>query len=178
MSASFSYKITTENEQFTFDFSPVMATGETISSASTTVQVVSGTDSNPNDILVGTPVASGQQVAQRIYNGLDGVIYRIEVTILTSLANTYVLVADLPVLSPINVQEVPLSYISRYDKGNWIALCDVCGRKYKASLLKKRWDGLMCCDDDWEIRQPQDFVRGVADTQIAPWTRQIGRAHV
>ena len=74
-----------------------------ISSASTTVQVVSGTDSNPNDILVGTPVASGQQVAQRIYNGLDGVIYRIEVTILTSLANTYVLVADLPVLSPINV---------------------------------------------------------------------------
>lgn len=29
----------------------------------------------------------------------------------------------------------------------------------------------MCCDDDWEIRQPQDFVRGVADTQIAPWLR-------
>lgn len=64
-----------------------------------------------------------------------------------------------------------MSYISRYDKGDWIALCDVCGRKYKASVLKKRWDGLMCCDDDWEIRQPQDFVRGVADTQIAPWLR-------
>jgi hypothetical protein len=30
---------------------------------------------------------------------------------------------------------------------------------------------LMCCDDDWEIRQPQDFVRGVPDTQIAPWLR-------
>jgi hypothetical protein len=29
----------------------------------------------------------------------------------------------------------------------------------------------MCCEDDWEIRQPQDFVRGVADTQIAPWLR-------
>jgi hypothetical protein len=29
----------------------------------------------------------------------------------------------------------------------------------------------MCCDDDWEIRQPQDFVRGVPDTQIAPWLR-------
>jgi hypothetical protein len=64
-----------------------------------------------------------------------------------------------------------LSYIARYDKGDWIAICDVCGRKYKASNLKKRWDGLMCCDDDWEIRQPQDFVRGVADTQIAPWLR-------
>ena len=29
----------------------------------------------------------------------------------------------------------------------------------------------MCCTQDWEIRQPQDFVRGVADTQVAPWTR-------
>lgn len=64
-----------------------------------------------------------------------------------------------------------MSYIARYDKGDWIALCDVCGRKYKASNLKKRWDGLMCCDDDWEIRQPQDFVRSIADTQIAPWLR-------
>jgi hypothetical protein len=64
-----------------------------------------------------------------------------------------------------------LSYIPRYDKGNWIAMCDVCGRKYKASALTKRWDGLMCCQEDWEIRQPQDFVRGVLDTQIAPWLR-------
>jgi hypothetical protein len=64
-----------------------------------------------------------------------------------------------------------MSYKPRYDKGNWIADCDVCGRKYKASSLRKRWDGLMCCDDDWEIRQPQDFVRGVLDTQIAPWLR-------
>lgn len=103
MSASFSYKITTENEQFTFDFSTVMSSGETISSATSVVEVVSGTDASPNSILVGTPVASGQQVAQRIYNGLDGVIYRIELTIITSLANTYSLVADLPVLSPLNV---------------------------------------------------------------------------
>ena len=64
-----------------------------------------------------------------------------------------------------------MSYTSRYDKGNWIADCDICGRKYKASLLTERWDGLMCCPDDWEIRQPQDFVRGVPDTQIAPWLR-------
>jgi len=64
-----------------------------------------------------------------------------------------------------------VSYLSRYDKGDWLTICDVCGRKYKATNLKKRWDGLMCCDDDWEIRQPQDFVRGIADTQIAPWLR-------
>jgi hypothetical protein len=64
-----------------------------------------------------------------------------------------------------------MSYVPRYDKGDWKALCDVCGREYKSSQLKQRWDGLMCCHQDWEIRQPQDFVRGVADTQIAPWTR-------
>ena len=64
-----------------------------------------------------------------------------------------------------------MSYTPRYDRGDWKADCDVCGRTYKASELQKRWDGLMCCRHDWEIRQPQDFVRGVADTQIAPWTR-------
>lgn len=103
MSASFSYKITTENEQFTFDYSPIMSTGETISTATCTVQVKEGTDPTPSAILVGTPVASGQQVAQRIYNGLDGVIYRLEMTITTSLANVYTIVADLEVLSPTNV---------------------------------------------------------------------------
>jgi hypothetical protein len=103
MSASFSYKITTENEQFTFDFSTVMSSGETISLATSTVEVVSGTDANPTAILVGSPVISGQQVAQRISGGLDGVIYRIEVTSTTSATNVYTIVADLPVLSPLNV---------------------------------------------------------------------------
>ena len=29
----------------------------------------------------------------------------------------------------------------------------------------------MVCRDDWEPRQPQDFVRGVVDTQVPAWTR-------
>ena len=64
-----------------------------------------------------------------------------------------------------------MSYTARYDKGDWKADCDVCGRTYHASQLTQRWDGLMCCRNDWEIRQPQDFVRGVPDTQITPWSR-------
>jgi len=60
MSASFSYKITTENEQFTFDFSTVMSSGETISSATSNVEVMSGDDSNPN---TGSP-QSGRQWCQ------------------------------------------------------------------------------------------------------------------
>ena len=103
MSASFSYKITTENEQFTFDYSPVLGTTETISSATCTVEVKEGTDANPSAIKVGSPVISGSQVAQRIKDGLDGVIYRLEMTATTSATNVYTIVGDLPVLSPISV---------------------------------------------------------------------------
>lgn len=59
----------------------------------------------------------------------------------------------------------------RYDKGDWKAVCDSCGFEFKASKLRKRWDGLMVCSKDWEPRQPQDFVKGVADIQTPPWTR-------
>ena len=103
MSATFSYKITTENEQFTFDFSPIMSSSETISSATCTIEVKEGTDPSPSSIKVGTPAISGQTVAQRISGGLDGVIYRIEVTATTSLTNVYTIVADLPVLAPLKV---------------------------------------------------------------------------
>lgn len=48
------------------------------------------------------------------------------------------------------------------------AICQICGRKYKASQLRKRWDGFLACKDDWHPRQPQDFVRGVKDNQQAP----------
>jgi hypothetical protein len=41
----------------------------------------------------------------------------------------------------------------------------------KASDLRQRWDGLKVCEQDFEPRQPQDFVRGVADYQAPPWTR-------
>ena len=64
-----------------------------------------------------------------------------------------------------------MSYFSRYDKGEWATICDVCGRKYRNQDLRQRWDGLKTCSDDWEPRQPQDFVRGVADYQAPVWTR-------
>lgn len=64
-----------------------------------------------------------------------------------------------------------MSYFSRYDKGEWSVLCDVCGRKFRNQDLRQRWDGLKTCSDDWEPRQPQDFVRGVADYQAPVWTR-------
>jgi hypothetical protein len=64
-----------------------------------------------------------------------------------------------------------MSYTPRYDSGSWNVICDECGRMYKSHELRMRWDGLMVCEGDWEPRQPQDFVHGVADIQAPPWTR-------
>lgn len=51
------------------------------------------------------------------------------------------------------------------------ATCDICGFVYKHYELKKRWDGYMVCDKDYETRHPMDFQR-VPRTEKAPeWTR-------
>lgn len=59
----------------------------------------------------------------------------------------------------------------RFLPGNWNAICDVCAQKYKAGEMRKRWDGLMVCPNDWEPRHPQDFLRAVPDRQAVPWNR-------
>jgi hypothetical protein len=64
-----------------------------------------------------------------------------------------------------------MSYKPRWDNGGWNVICDSCGRQFKDSELQLRWDGLMVCKGDWEPRQPQDFVHGVADKQAPPWAR-------
>jgi len=45
---------------------------------------------------------------------------------------------------------------------NWV-VCDVCGMDIYASDSKKRWDGLLVCPEDFEIRHSQDFVRARKD---------------
>jgi hypothetical protein len=103
MSATFTYKLTTESELFSFNYSPILATGETISTATCVVQVKDGSDSNPSAIMVGSPAISGAVVVQRITGGLSGVTYRLEMTVTTSLTNVYTLVGDLAVYTPLEV---------------------------------------------------------------------------
>lgn len=31
--------------------------------------------------------------------------------------------------------------------------------------MRKRWDGAIVCPKDFELRNPQDFVRGIRDNQ-------------
>ena len=61
-----------------------------------------------------------------------------------------------------------------YIKGDYNAICDRCGFKFKASEMKMTWDNLFVCGPDWEPRQPQDFVRGVRDNQLVSIPRPEG----
>lgn len=55
-----------------------------------------------------------------------------------------------------------------YRAGEFYRDCEVCGFTYLASQTLRRWDGLFVCVKDWELRHPQDFVRGKADKQRVP----------
>lgn len=59
--------------------------------------------------------------------------------------------------------------------GDWNSLCQVCGMKYKASDLIRRWDGLYVCQADWEPRHPSDFFRTPRVVEQAiPWNTPDG----
>lgn len=61
--------------------------------------------------------------------------------------------------------------MSYYKHQDWKGICDVCGFEFKASKLRKRWDGLMVCKEDWEMRHPSDFFRVRAEDPSVPWSR-------
>lgn len=58
-----------------------------------------------------------------------------------------------------------------YKSGDWNSVCDVCGFAFKASQLRKRWDGFMVCDADWEPRHQIDFLRAPPSPRAIPWSR-------
>jgi len=58
-----------------------------------------------------------------------------------------------------------------YRAGEWLAICDQCGREYNASELQLQWDGLRTCRQCWDYRNPQELIRPVADPVPPQWTR-------
>lgn len=58
-------------------------------------------------------------------------------------------------------------------EGDFNAQCYECGKKFKASMLKKHWQGYYVCPEHWEARQPQDFVRTIPDLQAPPWAQPL-----
>jgi hypothetical protein len=56
----------------------------------------------------------------------------------------------------------------RYVPGDFYRICDRTGFKVRSSLTRKEWTGRIVRSDSYEPRQPQDFVRGIADVQSVP----------
>lgn len=56
-----------------------------------------------------------------------------------------------------------------YVAGDWNAICQRCGFKYKASAIRKEWTGLMVCSECYETRHPQDLIQINTETIATPW---------
>lgn len=91
-------KLAGETKNVTFDFTSLLAAGETISTESCTATVYSGNDSNPSAIISGSASASGAVVTQKITAGTVGVIYSVVCTITTSLSQTLQVAGYLAIL--------------------------------------------------------------------------------
>lgn len=57
--------------------------------------------------------------------------------------------------------------------GDYNAICFECGRKRKASQLKKHWKGYRVCPEHWEPRHPQDLVGTPPPTVPPSWTQPV-----
>lgn len=64
-----------------------------------------------------------------------------------------------------------------YVKGTHNVIDDRTGFKKKKCECEYEWNGLLVSKDEWEERQPQDFVRGVPDGKpvkdLRPETKDV-----
>lgn len=58
--------------------------------------------------------------------------------------------------------------------GQWNFTCQLCGRKQKSGRAMRTWNNLYVCKHHKEVRNPQDFIRGVKEQMSVPWTRPQG----
>lgn len=58
-----------------------------------------------------------------------------------------------------------------YVPGTFYRICDRTGFKVRSYNTRMQWNNIIVRKDVWEIRQPQDFVKGVVDDQSVPMAR-------
>ena len=58
-----------------------------------------------------------------------------------------------------------------YAPGDWNIACSMCGRKRKASMMVKNWQGMWRCPEHNEPRHPQDFVKAIPDNMSVPFAQ-------
>lgn len=53
--------------------------------------------------------------------------------------------------------------------GTWNCVCQVCGVQFKSDQMLKRWDGLLVCKRDFEVRHIADFIRPTPERAGVPF---------
>ena len=96
---TFPPKALLSNIFISFDYTSALVPGETISGASVFASVFSGTDANPQSMVVGAATVEGMIVIQEITGGVAGVLYLFSCQVATSLGNSKILQGHLAVLS-------------------------------------------------------------------------------
>ena len=94
----FATKLVGATRAVVFEFLGELVAGETLSTATVTAAVYSGTDASPSSLISGSASASGTQVSQKLTGGVEGVIYKLTCTITTSAGNTLVKTGFLAVI--------------------------------------------------------------------------------
>lgn len=46
-----------------------------------------------------------------------------------------------------------------YRPGDHLAICDSCGLRFHGSELRKDYRGFMVCQNDYELRHPQESIK-------------------
>lgn len=98
---TFPQKYPYETPKATCDFANILG-DYTIQGFSVEVSVLSGSDSDPDAILMGDPIQSGTLVQQQLQDGVPGVRYVIAYKISDSNNQQWVQPVYLPVGDPIN----------------------------------------------------------------------------
>lgn len=55
--------------------------------------------------------------------------------------------------------------------GEWNAVCDNCGFRFKSTQLRKDWKNLMVCQSCYEPKHPQLMIKVPRDDPSVPWAR-------
>lgn len=87
---SFSEKKVGESVTLGFDMVRVLGIGEEIVSASFSVSVLRGADTDPTLMISGMETIIGSHVKQRISGGIAGCYYTVEVAVTTNAENVYI----------------------------------------------------------------------------------------
>lgn len=95
---TFSPKDPAEQIFYSTDFSALLSAGETLSTATASLRVTSGTDAAPSAMLSGLPVITGSIVSQLVIGGVAGSTYLLGISVTTSTGQVFVEAAQLDVL--------------------------------------------------------------------------------